>query len=153
MWWTTRRQLNIADARREEPALSDRSISGAWIDTAERRLDAAAASNRADATRLVRENLESQRSAVSASVDEESINLLSFQRQVPGVGAVHLGGGRDDADAAVADLGTVESKRRASNSRVPIPAERPVKRREGTPVWRPPPRPFEVNRCRRSPPT
>ena len=76
--------LNIAALRdAKNPALSDRSISGAWIDTAQSvGLDAAAASNRADATRLVRENLESQRSAVSGvSVDEESINLLSFQRQ------------------------------------------------------------------------
>jgi flagellar hook-associated protein 1 FlgK len=46
---------------------------------------AAAASNRADASKLVRENLESQRSAVSGvSLDEESINLLAFQRQYQG---------------------------------------------------------------------
>lgn len=67
-------------------ALGGRSISGAWIDTAQQvGSNAAAATNRASATTLVRENLEAQRSAVSGvSLDEESINLLAFQQQYQG---------------------------------------------------------------------
>ena len=45
----------------------------------------ATAANRADATRLVRESLDAQRQAVSGvSLDEESINLLNYQRQYQG---------------------------------------------------------------------
>ncbi len=67
-------------------ALGDKSISGSWIDAAQSvGQSVAAAVNRADATQLVRENLESQRAAISGvSIDEESINLLSYQRQYQG---------------------------------------------------------------------
>lgn len=75
---------NLRDAKNE--LLGGKSIAGSWIDAAQTvGLAAAAAANRADATSLVRENIESQRSAISGvSIDEESINLLSFQRQYQG---------------------------------------------------------------------
>lgn len=79
--------LSVAGLRdASNTALGGKSISGSWIDAAQSvGQSAAAASNRADASKLVRENLESQRSAVSGvSLDEESINLLAFQRQYQG---------------------------------------------------------------------
>lgn len=67
-------------------ALGGRSITQSWIDAAQQvGSNAAAAINRAEATTLVRENLEAQRAAVSGvSLDEESINLLAFQQQYQG---------------------------------------------------------------------
>ena len=62
------------------------SISGAWQDAAQQ-VGAASqtASTQAQADSLVRQNLESQQQAVSGvSVDEESINLLNYQRQYQG---------------------------------------------------------------------
>jgi flagellar hook-associated protein 1 FlgK len=62
------------------------SISAAWRDAAQQvGADAQAASSRANAASLVRQNLEAQRAAISGvSVDEESINLLNYQRQYQG---------------------------------------------------------------------
>ena len=62
------------------------SISSAWRDAAQQvGADSQAASSLASASSLVRQNLEAQRSAISGvSVDEESINLLSYQRQYQG---------------------------------------------------------------------
>ncbi|MCC6322814.1 MAG: flagellar hook-associated protein FlgK [Phycisphaerales bacterium] len=67
-------------------ALGGRSITGSWLDAAQDvGTRSAAAANRADATRLVRESLDAQRAAVSGvSIDEESINLLNYQRQYQG---------------------------------------------------------------------
>ncbi len=68
------------------PALGGRSILGSWTDAAQSiGADAASAASRADATRLVRESLDAQRQSISGvSIDEESINLLNFQRQYQG---------------------------------------------------------------------
>jgi flagellar hook-associated protein 1 FlgK len=67
-------------------ALGGASIQGAWQDAVVSiglRTDAAL--TRAEATTLVRESLEAQRAAVSGvSIDEESINLLTYQRQYQG---------------------------------------------------------------------
>ena len=62
------------------------SISSAWRDAAQQvGADAQAATSQANSASLVRQNLEAQRSAISGvSVDEESINLLSYQRQYQG---------------------------------------------------------------------
>lgn len=71
---------------RPNQALGGSTIVGSWQDAAQSiglRTDAAA--SRASSTRIVRESLEAQRSAVSGvSVDEESINLLTYQRQYQG---------------------------------------------------------------------
>lgn len=76
--------LGLQDKANE--ALGGRSLTGAWIDAAQRvGSEAASAANRADATRLVRESLDAQRQSLSGvSIDEESINLLNFQRQYQG---------------------------------------------------------------------
>lgn len=62
------------------------SISAAWRDAAQQvGADAQAASSQASSASLVRQNLEAQRAAISGvSVDEESINLLNYQRQYQG---------------------------------------------------------------------
>ncbi len=62
------------------------SISAAWRDAAQQvGADAQAANSQANSASLVRQNLDAQRSAISGvSVDEESINLLSYQRQYQG---------------------------------------------------------------------
>lgn len=67
-------------------ALNDSSISGAWRDAGQViGAASAAATSRADSASLVRSNLEAQRSAISGvSMDEESINLINFQRQYQG---------------------------------------------------------------------
>lgn len=67
-------------------ALGGRSIAGAWLDTAQSiGAQASSAANRADAASLVRQSLEAQQAAVSGvSLDEESINLMNFQRQYQG---------------------------------------------------------------------
>jgi flagellar hook-associated protein 1 FlgK len=64
-------------------SLGGRSIRGYWTAaTTELGVRAEAANNRADSTRLVRESLDSQIQAMSGvSIDEESINMLAYQRQ------------------------------------------------------------------------
>lgn len=66
--------------------LNGSSISGAWRDVAQViGAESQAAASRADASALVRDNLEAQRSAISGvSLDEESINLLNYQRMYQG---------------------------------------------------------------------
>jgi flagellar hook-associated protein 1 FlgK len=67
-------------------ALGGSTIRSAWSDAVQQigiRTDAAG--SRADATSLVRESLQAQQSAVSGvSIDEESINLITYQRQYQG---------------------------------------------------------------------
>ena len=67
-------------------ALGGSTIRSAWSDAVQQigiRTDAAG--TRAESTRLVRESLEAQHAAVSGvSIDEESINLITFQRQYQG---------------------------------------------------------------------
>ncbi len=64
-------------------ALGGRSIRGFWTaSSTELGVRAEAANNRAESTALVRESLDSQIQALSGvSIDEESINMLAFQRQ------------------------------------------------------------------------
>jgi flagellar hook-associated protein 1 FlgK len=66
--------------------LGGRSISQSWQDEVQSiGLRTDAAMTRADATTLVRQNLDAQRTAVSGvNVDEEAINLLTYQRQYQG---------------------------------------------------------------------
>ena len=63
--------------------LGGRSISGSWRDAVQRvGVGTSSAITEADAARVVRESLDAQRGAVSGvSIDEESINLLNYQRQ------------------------------------------------------------------------
>lgn len=67
-------------------ALGGRSLKDHWGDEVQRLgVATQTAATGADAAALVRQNLDAQRSAVSGvSVDEESINLLTFQRQYQG---------------------------------------------------------------------
>jgi flagellar hook-associated protein 1 len=62
------------------------SIRDSWLESASSiGIRTGAARTRADAAGLVRGNLEAQRAAVSGvSVDEESINMLNYQRQYQG---------------------------------------------------------------------
>ncbi len=94
--------LNLAAGRQRDTnevalaisALRDTPVSGlgnltlrnAWLTTVERiGVEGAAANTRAESAKLVRESLEAQRAGVSGvSIDEESLNLLSFQRQYQG---------------------------------------------------------------------
>lgn len=71
-------------------ALGGRSLSALWRDTAANvGAQTATAQTTATAAGVVRDSLQSQRDAVSAvSIDEESINLLSFQRQYQGAAKV-----------------------------------------------------------------
>ena len=64
-------------------ALGGRSIRGFWTaSTTELGVRAEAANTRAESTTLVRESLDSQIQALSGvSIDEESINMLAYQRQ------------------------------------------------------------------------
>jgi flagellar hook-associated protein 1 len=64
-------------------SLGGRSIRGFWTaETTALGVRAEAAINRADSTKLVRESLDSQVQAMSGvSIDEESINMLAYQRQ------------------------------------------------------------------------
>ncbi len=66
--------------------LGGRSISDSWQDEVQSiGLRTDAAKTRTDATLLVRQNLEAQRTAISGvNVDEEAINLLTYQRQYQG---------------------------------------------------------------------
>jgi flagellar hook-associated protein 1 FlgK len=63
--------------------LQNRSILGAWTDTVQGvGVATSAAKTAAGAASAVRESLDAQRSAVSGvSLDEESLNLLNYQRQ------------------------------------------------------------------------
>ncbi|MCB9844891.1 MAG: flagellar hook-associated protein FlgK [Phycisphaeraceae bacterium] len=71
-------------------ALGGLSFREHWQTTVQGVAGAAASSNgRADAASLVRQSLDSQRLAISGvSVDEESLNLLNFQRQYQGAARV-----------------------------------------------------------------
>ncbi len=64
-------------------SLNNETISSTWTNQVQRvGVKTASASTRAAAAQVVRSSLESQRAAVSGvSIDEESINLLNFQRQ------------------------------------------------------------------------
>jgi len=64
-------------------ALGGRSLRGYWQSrTTDLAVRTQAANTKADSTRLVRESLEAQGQATSGvSIDEESINMLSYQRQ------------------------------------------------------------------------
>ncbi len=66
--------------------LNGRSITDSWRDTAQAiGVKSASATSDARAAADVRQSLENQRSAISGvSTDEESINLLSYQRQYQG---------------------------------------------------------------------
>ncbi|MBY0114239.1 MAG: flagellar hook-associated protein FlgK [Phycisphaerales bacterium] len=73
-------------AKLQSKSLSDlqnRSIVGAWSDTVQGvGVATAAAKTAAGAASAVKESLDAQRSAVSGvSLDEESLNLLNYQRQ------------------------------------------------------------------------
>ena len=84
---TNSQALAIAGLRESPVAnLGGVSINDGWLKTVERVSNAgSAAKTRVEATKLVRESLENQRSAISGvSVDEESINLLQYQRQYQG---------------------------------------------------------------------
>lgn len=63
-------------------ALGGRSIQQAWTDQVQQLgLQSGAARDAGEAAKLVRESLEAQREAISGvSIDEESINLLNYQR-------------------------------------------------------------------------
>lgn len=76
--------LAIVDLQNKSLAsLNDASISESWRRVVDRTaVSARSARTRADAEGQVRASLEAQRAAVSGvSIDEESINLLGFQRQ------------------------------------------------------------------------
>ncbi|MBL8760217.1 MAG: flagellar hook-associated protein FlgK [Phycisphaerae bacterium] len=73
----------------QDRAISDldgRTLRGAWTDSVQAVGVAAKSSeSRAVSTGIIRQSLESQRAAVSGvSLDEESVNLLDFQRQYQG---------------------------------------------------------------------
>lgn len=67
-------------------ALGGDSLIGSWRSNVQQiGAESSAANSRAQSASLVRANLEAQRSAVSGvSIDEESINLLNYQRQYQG---------------------------------------------------------------------
>jgi len=71
-------------------ALGGESLRGAWQNRVQRvGSETEEAIERSEAATTVRENLEAQRSVVSGvSADEESVNLLSFQRQFQGAARV-----------------------------------------------------------------
>lgn len=84
---TNEAALGIARLRDDGVAsLGGRTISEAWLQTVERvATETSGAATRADATLLVRQSLEAQRASVSGvDVDEESLNMLMFQRQYQG---------------------------------------------------------------------
>lgn len=66
--------------------LGNRSLRASWADSVQAMgVETQAAADRAEATMLVRESLESQRASISGvSVDEESINLITYQQQYQG---------------------------------------------------------------------
>lgn len=67
-------------------ALSNRSVSQTWVDTVQAvGVRTSAAESNSKAAAVVTESLESQRAGVSGvSIDEESINLMNYQRQYQG---------------------------------------------------------------------
>jgi flagellar hook-associated protein 1 len=67
-------------------SLDGRSIKDFWLDTAQRiGIEANTARTQAESATIVRESLEAQRAAISGvSIDEESVNLLTYQRQYQG---------------------------------------------------------------------
>lgn len=81
---TALRLSDLKDTRL--PTLGDRSISDFWRDHVQQvGTQSASARTEAQAAADVRTSLENQRSAISGvSTDEESINLLTFQRQYQG---------------------------------------------------------------------
>ncbi len=72
------------------PSLGNIGFGEAWSQIAQEfGNDAGTARNQAEATLIVRQNLEGQRASVSGvSSDEESINMLAFQRQYQGAARV-----------------------------------------------------------------
>ncbi|MCC6285041.1 MAG: flagellar hook-associated protein FlgK [Phycisphaerales bacterium] len=79
--------VELAEAQDEAiDALEGRSVSGFWRDAVQVvGVGGEAARSAAQASSIIRESLEAQRAAVSGvSVDEESINLMNFQRQYQG---------------------------------------------------------------------
>jgi flagellar hook-associated protein 1 FlgK len=78
---TALRLAQIQDAPLE--SLAGQSLAGLWRDAVQEvGGKSAGAASAASASTLVRESLESQRAAVSGvSLDEESVNLLQYQRQ------------------------------------------------------------------------
>jgi len=72
---------NLADSAAS--GLDGLSVTKFWAQQAQEiAVKTSSARNNANATRLVRESLDGQRASVSGvSIDEESINLLSYQRQ------------------------------------------------------------------------
>lgn len=83
--------LRISElAGKASESLGGRSVTRFWADHAQDiAVQSGSARTQADADKLVRENLESQRAAVSGvSVDEESINMLTYQRQYQGAAQV-----------------------------------------------------------------
>jgi flagellar hook-associated protein 1 FlgK len=75
-------------ALRDRPVagLGGMSISGSWQDAVQTiGIRVGSARTRYEATTIVRENLEAQRASISGvNVDEESINMLTYQRQYEG---------------------------------------------------------------------
>lgn len=78
---TALKMASLKDAAVE--GLSGRSLSGFWRDVVQGvGVRTATAKTAADAAGVVRESLETQRAAISGvNIDEEGINLLTFQRQ------------------------------------------------------------------------
>lgn len=76
--------VNLQDQAVAE--LGGRTIRGAWSDSVQGVGVAAKSSeSRANSTGIIRQSLEAQRAAISGvSIDEESVNLLDFQRQYQG---------------------------------------------------------------------
>ncbi len=72
------------------PALGGQTLQGMWRDTVQTvGANSAGATTAAQAAGVVRDSLDSQRSAISGvSVDEESINLLDYQRQYQGAAKI-----------------------------------------------------------------
>jgi len=70
--------------------LNGQSFADSWRESVQVvGADAATALSNAESTTVVRESLEAQRAAISGvSIDEESINLLDFQRQYQGAARV-----------------------------------------------------------------
>ncbi len=83
--------LEIADLASEAvDALGGRGFAEAWGDQVQVVAGRASrAVSEAEATLIVRENLDAQRAAVSGvSLDEESVNLMNYQRQYQGAARV-----------------------------------------------------------------
>lgn len=81
---TALRMVEVQDQSLAE--LGGLSVRGSWLGVAQNvGSETDAAKTRAGAATLVRQSLDSQRAAISGvSVDEEAINLMTFQRQYQG---------------------------------------------------------------------